>query len=247
MDNYSPILIAFELHSVEALNECCKNGVNPNDSYKGQPLIHHLINMYTRGPKFKDCVQAMLDNGLEFEDKTLLAVLLDDADALEKLIASNPSILQKKYSFQCAFTPLYEASLLHICAEYNHLHCAKVLVSHGMDVNIKAGVDENGFGGHTPIFHTVNQHANRSIDVLKFFLECKADLSITVKGLIWGRGYEWETFIPSVNPTSYAMMGLLRQFQRTEKDIYEIVSLLMKAQYGSDYVPANIPNKYLNP
>lgn len=55
-----------------------------------------------------------------------------------------------------------------------------------------------------------------------------------------------ETFIPGVNPISYAMMGLLRQFQRTEQQIYEVVSLLFKANYGIDYYPSNIPNKYLN-
>ena len=246
MDTLRQILIAFELHSAESINECCKQGVNPNDHYNGQPLFHHLINMYTRGPKFKDCVQAMLNNGLVFGDKLLIAVLLDDSVALDKFLSVNPPGLQKRYSFNCAFTPLYEASLLHICAEYNHLHCAKVLVNHGMDINTRAGVDENGFGGQTPLFHTVNQHANISMDVLKFLLECNADLSITVKGLIWGKGYDWETFIPSVNPISYAMMGLLRQFQRTEKDIYEIVSLLMQARYRCDYIPANIPNKYLN-
>jgi hypothetical protein len=71
-------------------------------------------------------------------------------------------------------------------------------------------------------------------------------LDITIKGLIWGKGYEWETFIPSVNPISYAMMGLLRQFQRIEKQIYEVVSLLLKSKYGIDYFPPNIPNKYLN-
>jgi hypothetical protein len=76
-------------------------------------------------------------------------------------------------------------------------------------------------------------------------LSQNADLDITVKGLVWGRGYTWETFIPSVNPISYAMMGLLRQFQRTEKDIYEVVSVLMKYQYGIEYSPANIPNRYL--
>ena len=73
-----------------------------------------------------------------------------------------------------------------------------------------------------------------------------ADLTLTVKGLLWGEGYEWETFIPSVNPISYAMMGLLRQFQRTEQDIYEVVSLLFKALYGTAYYPVNVPNKYLN-
>ena len=41
------------------------------------------------------------------------------------------------------------------------------------------------------------------------------------------------------------MMGLLRQFQRTEEQIYEVVSLLLKANYDIDYLPPNIPNKYL--
>ncbi len=124
--------------------------------------------------------------------------------------------------------------------------CAKILVKHGADVNAKAGLDENGFGGHTPIFHTVNQHANLSIDMMNYLISQKADLTLTVKGLIWGKGYEWETFIPSVNPISYAMMGLLRQFQRTEQQIYAIVSLLLKAAYHIDYSPSNIPNKYLH-
>ncbi|RZL46665.1 MAG: ankyrin repeat domain-containing protein, partial [Pedobacter sp.] len=86
----------------------------------------------------------------------------------------------------------------------------------------------------------------KSIDVLKFLISKKADLTITVKGLIWGKGYEWVTFIPAVNPISYSMMGLLRQFQRTERNIYEVVSLLLKASYGIDYFPTNIPNRYLN-
>ena len=151
----------------------------------------------------------------------------------------------KEYSLDCTFTPLHKVSLLHICAEYNHLACAEVLLKHGADVDSKAGFDENGFGGQTPIFHTVNQDSNKSIDVLKYFIRQKADLTTTVKGLIWGKGYEWETFVPSVNPISYSMMGLLRQFQRTEKNIYEVVSLLLKARYDIDYFPANIPNKYL--
>jgi hypothetical protein len=119
-------------------------------------------------------------------------------------------------------------------------------MKNGIDINAKAGVDENGFGGQTSIFHTVNQHANNSLGVLKFLLKHKADLEITVKGLIWGKGYEWETYIPSVNPISYSIMGLLRQFQRSEGQIYEVVNLLMKAKYGIDYTPTNVPNKYLN-
>lgn len=246
MDYLHKIITAFELHAVEDIHDCFENGVDPNQIVKGKPLVYELINMYSRGPAFKKCIRAFVDHGLDFEEKVLLAVLADDADMLDSLLKDNKDLLHRTYTLDCAFTPLYEASLLHICAEYNHLACAKVLVSYGADINAKAGLDQNGFGGQTPVFHTVNQHANKSIDVMKYLLDLNTDLNLTVKGLIWGKDYEWETFIPAVNPISYAMMGLLRQFQRTEQDIYEVVSLLFKALYGTAYYPDNVPNKYLN-
>ncbi len=246
MDYLQKIIGDFEIHAADGIKECFENGVDPNQIYKGKPLIYEMINMYLRSPKFKSCIKTFVDFGLKFADEVLLAVLLDDATLLDRFVTNDKKLIFKKYSLDCTFTPLYETSLLHICAEYNHLSCAKIVVQHGTDINIKAGLDDNGFGGQTPIFHTVNQHANNSIDVLEYLVSQNADLSLTVPGLIWGKGYEWETFIPSVNPISYAMMGLLRQFQRTEQQIYKVVSILLKANFGIDYFPANVPNKYLS-
>jgi hypothetical protein len=246
MDQLEKIIIAFETKSLEEIRACFNNGVDPNMTHNGMPLVYELINMYSRGPVFKQCIQLFVDQGLIFEDKALLAVLLDNASMLNKHLGDDKQAIHRKYSFNCTFTPLSDVSLLHICAEYNHVSTAQVLIRHGADVNAVAGIDEDGFGGHTPIFHTVNQHANGSIDMLKLLLAQHVDLDITVKGLIWGKGYSWETFIPSVNPISYAMMGLLRQFQRREQDIYEVVSILMQARYGLHYSPTNIPNKYLS-
>jgi len=246
MDYLGKIITDFELHSVEGIKECFEKGVDPNLTVNGKPLVYQLINMYSRGFSFKECLKIFVEFGLEFEDKILLCVLLDDFEMLEVLLANNKHAINKKYNLDCTFTPLFEVSLLHICAEYNHLACAKILVKHGADINSKAGLDENGFGGHTPIFHTVNQNANVCLDVLKYLVSLNADLNHTVQGLIWGKGYEWETFVPAVNPISYAMMGLLRQFQRTEEQIYEVVAMLLKANYKLDYFPKNVPNKYLN-
>jgi hypothetical protein len=246
MDYLHEIMIHFETHSVDGIKKCFEKGVNPNKIVNGNPLIYALINMYTRGPLFKECIKTFVDYGVDFEDKILLSVLLDDGALLDTHLTAGKDALVKKYSLDCTFTPLREVSLLHICAEYSHLYCAKVLVKHGADINATAGVDEYGFGGQTPVFHTVNQHANKCIDVLQYLLSLDADLLLTVKGLVWGKSYEWETFIPAVNPISYAMMGLLRQFQRTEVEIYTIVSLLMKAAYNTGYYPPNVPNKYLN-
>ena len=81
--------------------------------------------------------------------------------------------------------------------------------------------------------------------MLQYLLAQSADLTITIPGLIWGKGYDWETFIPAVNPVNYAMMGLLPQMHRDENTISKTVSLLLKEAFGIDYIPKNVPNRYL--
>jgi hypothetical protein len=245
LDWLNKIIGEIEIHSVEGIRLCFNNGVSPNDFYNDKPLIYEMITEYSRGPSFSQCIRVFIDHGLEFEDKTLLAVLANDAEALAQQLTLDPTAISRRYNLDCTFTPLFQSTLLHICAEYNHVACAELLLKAGADVNEKTGEDENGFGGHTPIFHTVNQNGNKCIDMMRLLLLNGADLNITVKGLIWGKGYQWETFIPAVNPVSYSMMGLLRQFQRKEEHIYAVVSELMKHAYGIEYHPVNVPNAYL--
>ena len=240
------IIEQIELHSVDGIRKCFSQGVSPNDNFRNQPLIYELLSEYARTPRFKDCVRVFVEYGLKFEDKILLSVLLNDANSLEKLLKNNPQALSKRYNIRSAYTPLHEATLLHVCAEFNHVSCAEVLINFGTDINIRAGIDENGFGGQTPVFHTVNQNSNNSMDMLNYLLSKSVNLKITVTGLIWGKSYEWETFIPAVNPISYAMMGLLPQMHRNEITISKIVTRLLKHEYGIDYIPENVPCKYLS-
>ncbi|HEX3080481.1 MAG TPA: ankyrin repeat domain-containing protein [Puia sp.] len=246
MPDYNQMLYSMEVHSAEGIQNYFSQGGNPNEVHDGIPLFTTMVEMYTRTPRFKDCVKAFVNAGLIFEHQSLLAIFLDDAQKLEEIIAVSVTIVDERFSiFKNTYTPLSGATLLHFCAEYNAVNCAKTLIRHGADVNAKAGLDEYGFGGHTPIFHTVNQNNNNSMDMLNLLLEHSADLSITVKGLIWGKGYEWETWIPSVNPVSYCMMGLLPQMHRKETTIASISTLLVKKAYGVDYTPANVPCAYL--
>jgi hypothetical protein len=245
MDYQDKLIGDIEEHSVEGIRECFANGINPNDLFRNEPLIYELTSEYGRSPEFKNCVKAFVDYGLVFDDKVLLAVLLNDAPSLDAQFHDDPKAVNKKYTLRCAYTPLYEATLLHICAEFNHVACAEVVVKHGADVNAKAGIDKYGLGGQTPIFHTVNQNSNQSIDMLNYLLSRSADLRITIPGLIWGKGYEWETLIPAINPISYAMMGLLPQMHRKEITISKIVSTLLKAAYNIDYTSQNVPCAYL--
>lgn len=246
MDYQEKIVGAIEVHSVEEIRECFEQGgIHPDDYYKGQPLINELTSEYLRSNRFKDCVSLFLRYGMHFTEKPLLYVLMDDGDLLETALQKEPALTHRRYTLKSAFTPLEEVSLLHICAEFNHLSCAAVLLRHGADVNAPAGEDHWGFGGQSPIFHTVNQIHNHSREMMQLLLENNADLTRQLRGLIWGKGYDWETFVPSVNPISYAMMGLLPQMHRTEKNTAENISLLLTYAYGIQYVPGNIPNKYL--
>lgn len=246
MQDYAQMLYYFEVHSVEGIRKYFEEGGDPNEVHNGAPLFTTLVEMYLRSPRFKECVRLFADRGLRFDDPALLAVLMDDADHLDVLVRKDPGLVSKKYyRFNNAFTSLDGATLLHYCAEYNHVNAAAVLVKYGADVNARAGLDANGFGGHTPIFHTVCQVLNNSEEMLHYLLEQGAQLDISVRGLIWGKGYEWETFIPAVNPLSYAMMGLFPQMHRDPQTIAGIVSLLVKHAYGIDYILPNVPNAYL--
>jgi len=236
VSDFNQILYAIEVHSVEGIKHYFENGGSPNDVLPdGTPLFTIMVEMYTRTPRFKLCVKTFIEYGLVFENKALLTVFVDDAQILEELIKMEAALISKTYSIhKNTFTPLTGGTLLHYCAEYNAITCAKILLNYGTDINAKAAFDENGFGGHTPIFHTVNQNMNNSAEMMTFLLENSADLSITVKGLIWGRGYEWETFIPAVNPLSYAMMGLLPQMHRNPETVAQVISILLKHTYGLD-------------
>lgn len=245
MPNLKEIIYLIELHDAEGLRNCFAAGISPNKQYNGLPLFFELIGEYTRSPRFKACVAAFVEYGLDWKDDVLVSILLDDAGSLEKILHEKPGDLYKKYTFRTAYTPIYQAGLMHLCAEFNLVECAGLLLKKGLSVNDVAGLDSFGFGGQSPIFHTVNQNQHQSEEMLNFLLANDADLHLTIRGLIWGKGYEWETFIPAVNPISYAMMGLLPQMHRSEKNIMETVTVLLKHAYGIEYTPENIPNKYL--
>src|SRR5262249_9767479 len=57
-------------------------------------------------------------------------------------------------------TPLKGTTLLHLCCDYDELEIARWLIARGADVNARALVDADGFGGHTPLFCTVISQPN---------------------------------------------------------------------------------------
>lgn len=241
------IVVAIELHSVEQIQEALDAGVDARAPIRGKSPVTWLTEMYSRGDNFPKCLQLLLDRGAALDDPVLAPVLLNDTDALASAIRATPSLLEHRTNMISAFTPLVGASLLHVAAEYGHADVARLLIERGADVNATASVDEYGLNGHSPIFHTVNSSHNRSAPILQMLLDAGATSDIALRGITWGKGFEWETTLFDVTPVSYAQFGLLPQVHRAEVDIYDNVKRLVAA--GGRPVPplTNVPNRYLSP
>ena len=238
---------SFELHSPEGIRKAFAAGASPVHPIKGKRPIDILIEMYTRSSKFADCVRAMIDAGASVDDPLLEAVLLNNDTGLRDILKTSRADLERKLYPLCAYTSCKGVSALHICAEFNAVRCARVLIEEGADVNARADVDANGMGGQTPLFHAVNSNHNYCRPVMELLVDAGASLDIRLKGLIWGDTMPWETVVFDVTPISYAQCGLYRQFHRDEKQIYANITYLHRKRYGTEPEVRNVPNKYLFP
>jgi ankyrin repeat protein len=53
------------------------------------------------------------------------------------------------------WTPIDGTTLLHLAIDFREREIFEWLLAHGADVNAPAVVDQDGFGGHTPLFNAV--------------------------------------------------------------------------------------------
>ena len=238
-------LTAFELHSPDAIRRALAAGASPVALVKGQKPIDILIQMYTRSAQFADCLRVLLDAGASIDDPLLEAVLLDDAQTVQRIAENAEETLHRRLTVASAYTSCTEVTALHLCAEFNSVRCAAALLEAGVDVNVRAGTDSNGWGGQTPIFHAVNSNQNYCRPVMELLANAGATLDVRLKGLVWGNDLDWETVLFDVTLFSYAEAGLYRQFHRSEADIFSNIAFLHRKRYGVDPPIRNVPNRYL--
>lgn len=130
-----------------------------------------LLETYSRYPKGKhQCLEIMAARGIELPDTPTMAVHRGRLDLLEQHLRNDAHLLRRTFSLADIYprelgchddesggvhgTPLGGATLLHMCIDYGELDIAKWLLHRGMDVNVCAATDAEGFGGHTPLFST---------------------------------------------------------------------------------------------
>lgn len=113
--------------------------------------------------------------GFRYSDSPVMALHRGRLDLLEEHLRRDPDLLKRTFTYDEIFrsesggdgeveethgTPLDGATLLHICADYDEMEIARWLLERGMDVNVRAAVDKDGFGGHTALFSTVVSQPN---------------------------------------------------------------------------------------
>ena len=130
----------------------------------------------SRNPVRKHAILEMyVQHGLKLPDTPVMALHRGRIDLLEEHLRRDPQMLNRTFSHEEIYppemgchdeinatqgTPLKGSTLLHLCVDYDELEIAQWLIDRGADVNTKADVDEEGFGGHTPLFNTVVSQPN---------------------------------------------------------------------------------------
>jgi len=238
-------LNAIEVHAPDELRRTLEAGLDVRGPIAGKGAIEWLTEMYTRSDRFPACLRVLLAAGARLADPRLEAVLLDDAEALQAALTRDRGLLAHRTQLVSAFSPLREATLLHVAAEFGHERAARALLEAGAEVDAVAGFDAWGRGGQTPLFHTVNSNANRSAGLMQLLLAAGARPDQRVAALTWGEGFDWETTFFDLTPISYAQLGCLPQMQRDERDVAENVATLLRAAGRPVPPQSNVPNRYL--
>lgn len=123
---------------------------------------HQILELYAR-------------HGFQFPDTPTMALHRGRLDLLEQHLQRDPNLLQRTFTHEEIYppelgchddvqatqgTPLRGTTLLHLCVDYDEYDIAVWLIEKGMDVNARAAIDADGFGGHTALFCTVVSQPN---------------------------------------------------------------------------------------
>jgi ankyrin repeat protein len=191
-----------------------EHGANPNCAKPGRKYpgtaLDYVIGTYGRSHQLSACIEVLLDAGgvTRYNAPPVLDLLRGRLDQLAEKIDADPALVHCQFpelDFGATgrrLLSLRGATLLHVAAEYGNMEAAKLLLERGADVNARAGVDDSGLGGQTPIFHAVTQFGDWGLPVALLLLERGADLSLRVK--LPGH-YEQPGEVVECNPLGYAV------------------------------------------
>jgi hypothetical protein len=185
-----------------------------------------VLETYSRNPVGKHALlEIFAERGYDFPDTPIMAFHRGRIDLLEEHRRRDPALLSRRFTLReiyppalgCApdersgmhWTPIDGTTLLHLSIDFGEREIFDWLLAHGADVDARATVAADGFGGHTPLFHTVVCGPWSRLTMLQSLLDRGASTDIraslhkfldwredpfwhearNVTALEWGRGF----------------------------------------------------------
>lgn len=147
-----------------------------DDAGKSIAPVDIVLETDSRKPSEKHAILEMyVQHGVALPDTPPMALHRGRIDLLEEHLRKDPALFRRTFTHEEIFppalgchdeivathgTPLNGATLLHMAVDYDELEIARWLLARGMDVDARAAVDRDGFGGHTALFATVVSQPN---------------------------------------------------------------------------------------
>ena len=134
-----------------------------------------VLETYGRNPSGKHAVlRIFAGQGYVLPDTPVMALHCGDVRRMKGFLRRDPALLERCFSsleiyppeLGCAkdgrsgmhWTPIAGTTLLHLAIDFDELEIFELLLAQGADVNARAEMGADGFGGHTPLFNAVVSH-----------------------------------------------------------------------------------------
>jgi hypothetical protein len=196
----------------------------PFTDHKGNRLapLALALQTYARNPEGKRAVlEIFARQGYALPDTPMMAFHRGDLSRLKDFLRRDAGLAERRFSLQeiypaelgCGkagrsgmhWTPIDGTTLLHLAVDFDEEDVFKLLLEHGADVNARANVDAQGFGGHTPIYNAVVSHGKHQAAMARRLIDGGASTTVRAslrKFLDWCETPGWHE-APNVTPTEW--------------------------------------------
>ena len=182
-----------------------------------------VLETYSRHPAGKHAIlQRFKARGYNWADTPMMAFHCGDLDRLKIHLKNYPELIHRRFSYReiypsdlgCAddlrsglhHTPIDGTTLLHLSIEFDEREIFDWLLAQGADVNAAAIINEEGFGGHTPLFNLILNARQRDGYMTRRLLELGARINVRAnlrKYLDWREEPGWH-IARNVTPLEWA-------------------------------------------
>jgi hypothetical protein len=180
------------------------------------------LETYSRNSHGKHAVlEIFARQGYTMPDTPMMAFHRGDLARLRDFLNRDPGLSQQRFGclevyppeLGCAkdgrsgmhWTPIDGTTLLHLAIDFDEEETFELLLEHGADVNVRANVDAQGFGGHTPLYNAVVSHGKHQGTMARRLLERGASATVRAslrKFLDWCETPGWHE-VRNVTPAEW--------------------------------------------